>query len=136
MAEFTELYARAHWYDIALGRDVAREIAWRGRFVQAGVNLRWRTGPWTVSGGYVYHRVRREAVDDILADRGRPVHTHNHGLTLQGDYRIDRRFSVFARAQLSIHLLFNEMPVTYNTSTSGTFGSRLPLFTLGLRAAF
>ena len=27
MAEFTELYARAHWYDIALGRDVAREIA-------------------------------------------------------------------------------------------------------------
>lgn len=27
MAEFTELYARAHWYDIALGRDVRREIA-------------------------------------------------------------------------------------------------------------
>jgi len=26
MAEYTELYARAHWYDIALGRDVGREI--------------------------------------------------------------------------------------------------------------
>lgn len=26
MAEYTELYARARWYDIALGRDVVREI--------------------------------------------------------------------------------------------------------------
>ncbi|MGH6718421.1 MAG: class I SAM-dependent methyltransferase [Alphaproteobacteria bacterium] len=31
MAEFNELYARARYYDIALGRDVAREVA----FVQA-----------------------------------------------------------------------------------------------------
>jgi hypothetical protein len=33
-------------------------------------------------------------------------------------------------------LFFNEMPVTYNTSTSGRFGSKYTLFSVGLRADF
>lgn len=118
------------------GIDVANEIAWRGRFAQAGVNARWRAGPWTLHGGYMFHTVRREAVDDILARRGKPVHEHNHLFALEADYRFTPRFSAVARAQISSNLFFNDVPVTYNTSTSASFGSRLSLFTLGLRAVF
>lgn len=118
------------------GIDVANEIAWRGNFFQAGVNTSWRSGPWTVTGGYLYYAVRREAVDAILASRNGPVYKRNHSITLDVNYRFHANLSVFARSQLSTNLFFNEMPVTYNTSTSGRFGSKYSLFSVGLRADF
>ena len=118
------------------GIDVANEIAWRGNFIQAGINTSWRSGPWTLTGGYLFYAVRREAVDAILASRSGPVFTRNHNITLDANYRFTPRLSVFARSQLSSNLFFNEMPVTYNTSTSGRFGSKYTLFSVGLRADF
>jgi hypothetical protein len=118
------------------GVDVPREIAWSGRFAQLGANLRWRSGPWTVGGGLLWHAVDRDGVDDILAGRGRPVHQRNLGLVLDVDHRFGPRWSLFGRAQLSQRLFFNDLPVTYNSSTSGSFGSRLSLLTVGLRARF
>jgi hypothetical protein len=118
------------------GVDVAKEIAWRSRFVQAGVNAQWHSGPWTVLGGYLLHAVKRQDVDDILAKRGDPVHRHNHQFTLDASYRVHANWSPFARAQISSNLFLNDVPVTYNSSTSGSFGSRFSLFTIGLRGTF
>jgi hypothetical protein len=118
------------------GVDVAREIAWGGRFVQMGLNLRWRHGAWALAGGLLWHAVRRDGVDEVLAARGRPVFERNQSLVLEADLRITPRLSLFSRAQISNHLFFNELPVTYNSSTSGRFGGRLSLLTLGLRARF
>ncbi len=118
------------------GVDVAKEIAWRGHFVQAGFNADWRSGPWTLLGGYLFHSVRRQAVDAILAGRGDPVFQRNHVVTLESAYQFQPRLGVFLRAQISSNLFLNDLPVTYNTSTSGSFGNRFSLFTLGLRAGF
>jgi hypothetical protein len=43
---------------------------------------------------------------------------------------------VFLRSQLSSNLFYNDIPVTYNSSTSAHFASRYSLFSLGLRAGF
>ena len=118
------------------GVDVAHEIAWRGRFAQAGLNAAWRSGPWTLRGGYLFHAVQRESVDDILAARGDPVHRHNHLVALQGDYAVSENLALFLRTQVSSNLFFNDIPVTYNSSTSSHFGSRYSLYTFGLRAGF
>lgn len=118
------------------GVDVAPEIAWHGRFVQAGFNASWRTGDWTLRGGYLLHVARRDGVDDILARRGDPVHKVNHVVAAEAALRLHPNLSVFGRAQISNKLFFNDLPVTYNTSTSGSFGSRYSLLTLGLRAGF
>ena len=118
------------------GVDVANEIAWRGSFVQLGVNSAWRSGPWTLQGGYLFHAVQREAVDAILASRGKASHTQNHNITLEADYRVHPHVSVFSRAQFSSHLFFNDIPVTYNSSTASRFGSKYSVFSVGLRAVF
>ncbi|MES2714764.1 MAG: hypothetical protein V4795_03330 [Pseudomonadota bacterium] len=118
------------------GVDVAREIAWGGHFVQAGANLRWISGDWQWAGGYLFHTMRRQHVDSILARRGDPVHRHNHVFMAEVAYQVRPQLSLFGRAQLSSHLFLNDIPVTYNTSTSGSFGNRLSLLTLGLRADF
>lgn len=118
------------------GVDVAREIAWQGRFMQAGINTRWRNGAWTLRGGYLLHATQRDDVDGILARRGDPVHRRNHIVTAEAAYQFHPQLSVFMRAQLSSNLFFNDIPVTYNTSTSGSFGKRYSLFTLGWRAGF
>lgn len=118
------------------GVDVAPEIAWHGRFVQAGFNASWRTGDWTLRGGYLLHVAKRDGVDDILARRGDPVHKVNHVVAAEAVLRLHPNLSTFARAQISNKLFFNDLPVTYNTSTSGSFGSRYSLLTLGLRAGF
>jgi hypothetical protein len=118
------------------GVDVAPEIAWRGRFVQAGFSASWRTGGWTLRSGYLLHVAKRDGVDDILARRGDPVHKVNHIVAAEAALRLHPNLSVFARAQISDKLFFNDLPVSYNTSTSGSFGSRYSLLTLGLRAGF
>ena len=118
------------------GVDVANEIAWRGTFMQLGVNSAWRSGPWTLQGGYLFHAVRREAVDAILASRGKASHTQNHNITLEADYRVHPHVSVFSRVQFSSNLFFNDIPVTYNSSTAARFGSKYSLFSVGLRAVF
>ncbi len=118
------------------GVDVAREIAWGGHFLQAGANLRWTRGDWQLAGGYLFHSMRRQHVDAILARRGDPVHRHNHVFVAEATYRVQASLSVFGRAQISSNLFLNDIPVTYNTSTSGSFGGRLSLLSLGLRADF
>ncbi len=118
------------------GVDVAKEIAWRGVFVQAGVNGAWRSDPWTLVGGYLFQAIRRVAVDDILAARGERALTQHHSITLEAGYRIDSRFSTFVRTQLSTKPLFSDIPVIYNSSTASRLGHRYSLFTVGLRAAF
>ena len=40
------------------------------------------------------------------------------------------------RDRLSSNLFLQDVPVTYNASTSGSFGNRFSLITLGLRAGF
>lgn len=118
------------------GVDVAREIAWSGRFLQIGANVRWLQGDWQLAGGYLLHAVRRDDVDAILARRGDPVHRHNHVFVAEAAYRVLPQVSVFGRAQISSHLFLHDIPVTYNASTSGSFGNRFSLVTLGLRADF
>ena len=118
------------------GVDVANEIAWRGSFMQLGVNSAWRSGPWTLRGGYLFHAVQREAVDVILASRGKAAYRQNHNITLDADYRFHTHVSVFSRAQFSSNLFFNDIPVTYNSSTASRFGSKYSLFSVGLRAVF
>jgi hypothetical protein len=118
------------------GVDVASEIAWRGTFIQGGVNGRWQRGPWTYMAGYLLYVVKREAVDDILTARGKNAFTQNHNITLQANYQLRPQLTVFARGQLSSNLFFNDIPVTYNSSTSERFSSRYTLFTVGLRADF
>lgn len=118
------------------GVDVASEIAWRSVFFQAGVNGSWRRGPWTLKAGYLFHLVKREQVDDILKARGKEAFTQNHNITLQADYRVRPQLTLFARGQLTSNLFFNDIPVTYNSSTADRFGSKYSLFSVGLRADF
>ena len=118
------------------GVDVAREIAWHGRFVQTGLNAGWRSGPWALRGGYLFHAVQRDGVDAILAGRGLPVYRHNHVVTLESSYQLTPWLGLLAQAQFSSSLFMNDIPVTYNSATSASFGSHTSVLSLGLRAAF
>lgn len=118
------------------GVDVANEIAWRGRFVQLGLGAAWRSGPWQAALGYVLHVAHRDAVDDILTRRGDPSYKQNRTLVLDAGYAITPQLSGRARLQLSSNLFLDEIPVTYNSSTSRNFGSKMSTFSLGLQATF
>ena len=118
------------------GVDVAKEIAWQGRFVQVGVNAAWRDGPWSAAAGLLLHSARRDEVDRILRARGDPAYQHNRTVLLDGGYAYTPQITLFARLQLSSHLFLDEIPVTYNSSTSRNFGSGFSTLTLGLRGAF
>jgi hypothetical protein len=118
------------------GVDVANEIAWRGSYVQVGVGAAWRNGPWQAKLGYVVHAARRDAVDDILARRGDPSYRQNRTLVLDGAYAFTPQLSGWARLHIGSNLFLDEIPVTYNSTTSRNFGSKLSLVSLGLRATF
>lgn len=118
------------------GVDVAREIAWHGRFVQAGLNAGWRSGPWALRGGYLLHAAQRDGIDAILTERGLPVQRHNHIVTLESSYQLTPWLGLLAQAQFSSSLFMNDLPVTYNSASSGAFGSHTSVLSLGLRAAF
>jgi hypothetical protein len=118
------------------GVDVAKEIAWHGQFVQLGANAVWRQGAWTLQGGLLYHHVRRADVDAILAARGEAVYQHNSVVTLDAAWALQPRMALFLRGQVSGQLFFNDLPLTYNSATSDSFGKHFSLLTLGLRASF
>jgi len=120
----------------SFGVDVPSEIAWNGTFFQTGVNGRWRRGSWTFLAGYLFHVVNRGAVDDILKARGQKSFTQNHNITLQANYKILPNITVFGRTQITSNLFFNDIPVTYNSSTAERFDSKYTLYTVGLRADF
>jgi hypothetical protein len=44
--------------------------------------------------------------------------------------------TLFARTQLTSNLFFNDIPVTYNSSTAERFDSKYTLFSVGMRAEF
>lgn len=119
-----------------LGVDVAKEIAWRGSFVQAGVNARWQDGPWTWRAGYLFFMVQRDAVDAILASRKQASYTQNHSIGLEASYRLLPNLQLFASGLISSNLFFNDIPVTYNSSTAARFDSRYSVFGAGLRFDF
>ena len=123
------------------GADVARQFAWSGRFMQVGRNAQWHNHVGLLNGVYLFHSLRRNNVDNILVVRGNPlVHQNhplvhqNHPLMLEAAYKWQPNESLFMRAQVSSNLYFNDLPVTYNASTSGSFGSGYPVVTIGQRA--
>jgi hypothetical protein len=118
------------------GVDIVNELAWRGNFIQAGVNTSWRSGPWTLRGGYLFYAVKRQVVDDILAARGWSVFTQNQSIALEANYRFNSYLSAFVRSQLSSKLIFNDMPVIYNSFSSDLVGGRYSIYSAGLRADF
>lgn len=119
-----------------LGIDVAKEIAWSGSFVQAGVNGNWQDGPWSAQAGYLFHMAQRDSVDAILAARKQGSYTQNHSVVAQASYRFTPVLRGFVRGQVSSNLFFNELPVTYNSSTAARFDSKYSIVTLGLMADF
>lgn len=116
--------------------DVANELAWRGNFLQAGLNATWSHGPWTLRTGYLWYVVQREGIDDILAARGWSSYNQTRILALEANYRVSPNLSVFARSQLSNTLIFNEMPVAYNTFSADLFGGKYSIYSVGLKADF
>lgn len=119
-----------------LGIDVAKEIAWRGTFAQAGVNGSWRHGPWQLRAGYLFYMAQRESVDDILAARKQSSYTQNHSITVESSYRFANGLRAVARGQFSSNLFFNEIPVTYNTSSAARFDGKYSILSFGLQADF
>lgn len=118
------------------GVDVPRELAWRGRFMQGGLNLAWRQGPWGLRAGVLWHRVDRGAIDAILAERGQRSYRSNRRIVLEASHQFQAGLGVLLRLESSRHLLLDELPVTYNSGTAGRFGGRFSQVTLGLRAGF
>jgi hypothetical protein len=118
------------------GVDVAQELAWRGRFVQGGVNLAWREGPWMLRGGVLWHRVDRGAIDRIVQERGQRAYRGTRLIALEGAYQVHEHLALLLRLEASSHLFVAELPVTYNSGTAGRFGGRFSQLTLGLRAGF
>jgi len=116
--------------------NVDSELAWRGNFLQAGINASWNHGPWTLRAGYLWYAVQRTGIDDILASRGWSAYTQTKTLALEANYRLRPNLSVFARSQLSDTLIFNEMPVAYNTFSADLFGGKYSIYSIGLKADF
>jgi hypothetical protein len=118
------------------GVDVAKEIAWGGTFLQAGLNASWRQGPWTVRGGMLMHRIQRRAVDSIAEARGQRTFKGARLLALEASHQFHDHLTLLLRLEASDHLFMADLPVTYNSSTSSRFGGRFSQATLGLRASF
>jgi hypothetical protein len=116
--------------------NVADELAWRGNFLQLGFNGTWSSGPWTLRGGYLYYAIQREGIDDLLAARGWSSFTQSKNVVLEASYRFSLRVSAFVRGQLSTSLIFNDMPVLYNSYSADLFGGRYSIYSVGLRADF
>ncbi|AGX88182.1 hypothetical protein [Candidatus Symbiobacter mobilis] len=124
-----QLYDRSGLY----GVDIPTEIAWRGNFAQVGGNVQWQRGAWTFNVGYLYHYMRRNGVDGILAGRGARSYQRNEHLLFQASYPVRPGWTVYGRAQTTSHLLLDDIPVTYNSSTAKRFGSGHATFGVGVR---
>ena len=96
----------------------------------------WRNGPWKLAAGYLVYVISRSDVDQILRARSKTPYTSNKALVLQANYRFNNTFSTFAQAQYNTNLFFNDLPVTYNSSTSERFSRSYSLYTVGVRADF
>lgn len=119
-----------------LGIDVAKELAWHGNYVQAGVTARWQQGPWAVRGGYVFYTVERDSIDAILLARKQTSFTQSHTLGLETSYRIVPAMQLAVSVLLNSNLFFSDMPVNYNTGTAARFDSATSIFGLSLRYDF
>lgn len=119
-----------------LGIDVAKEIAWRGNFLQAGINARWQHGPWGVRGGYLFYIVERDGIDAILLGRKQASYTQSHTLGLEGSYQFVPKMQLAASVLLNSNLFFDQMPVNYNTGTASRFDAASSIFGLSLRFDF
>jgi hypothetical protein len=80
--------------------------------------------------------VQRDAVDAILASRKQASYTQNHSIGLEASYRLLPNLQLFASGLISSNLFFNDIPVTYNSSTAARFDSRYSVFGAGLRFDF
>jgi hypothetical protein len=118
------------------GVDVVRELGWRGRFVQAAVGAAWRGERWSLRGGLLLQRTRRDVIDDALRQRGRPWFRATRIVTLEAAWRFQPAVEGVLRLDTGRHLLVADLPVTYNAASSGRLAGRTSLLTVGLRASF
>lgn len=120
-------------FSIPTSTNLFQTLEYDARFLQAGVNLRWRLGRWTLAGGYLRREVDREFVDDFLAARGRASFTANDIVDGEIAWRAGRTLELFARGEILSHQFVGEIPFGYNAMTATKFDRQYGLASVGLR---
>lgn len=123
-------------FTIPTSTNLFQTLEYDARFLQAGVNLRWQHGRWSVAGGYLRRAIDREFVDDFLDARGRPSHTGNDILDGEIAWRAGRTLELFVRGEILSHQFVGEIPFAYNAMTATKFDRQYGLASFGVRGTF
>jgi hypothetical protein len=106
------------------------------RTAQAGFNLAYTTGPWSLRGGYALQHIQRTAVDDVISAKGKTPYSLNHTLVGELAYKLTPRVVLFTRGQAMSNQFLTEIPFLYNSLTSQRFDQRYGVLSVGLGAVF
>jgi hypothetical protein len=106
------------------------------RMAQAGFNLAYTSGPWSLRGGYALQHIQRSAVDDVIRAKGKTAYSLNHTLVGELAYKVSPRVVLFSRGQAMSNQFLTEIPFLYNSLTSQRFNQRYGVLSFGVGAVF
>jgi len=116
--------------------DINKEARYHSSFAQAGFMADWHNVNWRVRGGYQFQYIKRDDVDDIIADRGGKAYKHNHVLVADVSYNAYKNVVVFLRGQFMTNQFNGEMPLAYNSLTADKYNQRYGVVSTGLMLVF
>jgi hypothetical protein len=121
--------------DLVVGTPLNTElqsINYNTRTAQAGFNLAYNTGPWSLRGGYVLQDIQRTSVDDVISAKGKTPYSLNHTLVGEVAYKLSPSVILFTRGQAMSKQFLTEIPFLYNSLTSQRFNQRYGILSVGL----
>ena len=112
------------------------ETNYRARLSHAALAVRYEQPGWSLTLGHDWLHWRRERIDALIADRGLRGLRDTRSLVAQLQVELTPHLSGLLRVQVMEHAFLAELPLAYNTQTTGQLSHRYGLVSAGLAARF
>ena len=118
------------------GIYIDQEMRYDAIFYQFSSNVqgRWRDWQWLL--GYQYLYIDRDAVDQIIAQRGQDAVKDNHIVMAKIGYWLPYQLQPFIGLQYMRKQFNGEIPLSYNSVTASKFDQPYAMLHLGIAWAF
>ncbi len=112
------------------------ETNYRARLGHLALALRLDQPGWSATLGYERTAWQRERIDNLIDARGGTALRNSQSLIAELQLDLTPGLAALLRAQVMDHAFLAELPLAYNTQTTGQYSHRYGLLSAGLVARF
>jgi len=121
LLSYQQVYASEEDVEERLGFRPSQDIAYKGKFAEAGAQIHWSSKNYGFSAGYRYRYYSRDFIDDNIESAGNTPVTSSQIVRAEFSYKPSSQWRLSLTAKYQTAPFLDDLPLLYTAFTSNRY---------------